>query len=64
MAIYSMETNWMMIPVDNERLQPMKSTKKNAHMSADTNLTTPKMAVANNFSDEPVVPRRAKNSGA
>jgi hypothetical protein len=51
----------MMIPSDRERFRPMKSTRKKAQMSADTNLTTPKMAVAKSFSDEPVTPRVWKN---
>jgi hypothetical protein len=39
----------------------MKSTRKKAQMSADTNFTTPNMAVAKSFSEEPVTPRIAKN---
>jgi hypothetical protein len=42
----------------------MKSTRKKAQMSADTNLTTPNIAVAKSFSDEPLTPRTAKNWGA
>jgi len=60
-ATYSIAMNWMMMPRERERLRPMKSTRKNAQMSADTNLTTPNMAVAKSFSDEPVTPRVAKN---
>ena len=54
----------MIIPVDNERLRPRKSTRKKAQMIAEANFTTPKMAVAKSFSDEPVVPSRAKKLGA
>lgn len=54
----------MMIPSDKERFRPRKSTRKKAHINAETNLTTPKIAVANSFSDEPVTPRVAKNWGA
>lgn len=54
----------MIIPVDRERLRPKKSTRKKAQMRAETNFTTPKMAVAKSFSEEPVVPRIWKNWGA
>lgn len=51
----------MMIPVERERFRPRKSTRKNAQMSAETNFTTPNIAVAKSFSEDPVVPRMAKN---
>jgi hypothetical protein len=54
----------MMIPVAKERFRPMKSTRKKAQMIADTNLTTPNIAVAKSFSEEPVTPRVWKNWGA
>lgn len=38
--------------------------KKNALIRADTNLTTPKMAVFSSFSEEPVKLSREKNLGA
>jgi hypothetical protein len=41
----------MMMPKERERFRPRKSTRKKAQMIADTNLTTPKMAVAKSFSD-------------
>ena len=54
----------MVMPMDKERFRPMKSTRKKALMSAKTNFTTPKIAVAKSFSDWPVVPSISKNWGA
>jgi hypothetical protein len=61
MAMYSIEMNWIVMPRLRARLRPMKSTRKKAHRRAETNFTTPKMAVAKSFSDWPVVPRSWKN---
>jgi len=54
----------MMMPVERARFRPMKSTRKKAQMIAETNFTTPKIAVAKSFSDWPVVPRISKKLGA
>lgn len=56
--------NCSVMPIERERLRPRKSTRKKAQIIAETNFTTPKIAVAKSFSEEPVVPRRAKNWGA
>lgn len=63
-AMYSIARNCRVMPLIRARLRPIQSIRKIAQMREETNLTTPKMAVAKSFSFWPVVPIISKYSGA
>lgn len=54
----------MRIPDIKERFRPIWSMRKTAQMRDETNLTAPRIAVVKSFSDWPVRPNNANNSGA
>lgn len=62
--MYNIATCCIRIPDIKDRLRPMWSIKRMAQRRDAMNLTAPKTAVTNNFSDCPPIPNREKSSGA
>ena len=63
-AMYNMATNCRLIPIESDLLRPMMSISRMAVAVAERNLTTPRMAVASNFSLDPEIPTIEKYSTA